>query len=74
MNAVDERRTLSEQAAERGWNRREDDRVDIYTRGAHRIRVIWQGPDKISGSSYYNDDVLTTYTRDLNQVLGWLKR
>ncbi len=67
-----ERQALAEITAERGWTRRIADRVDIYLRGAARIRVIWQGDEAISGGSRYHDDGMEQYTRDLATVKGWL--
>lgn len=69
---VDERSALATYTAEKGWQRRTDDRVDIYLRGASRVRVIWQGADAISGSSRFQDDMMETYTRDLDTVRAWL--
>ncbi len=78
MSATDEDQTLREQAREQaesaGWTLREVDRVDIFTRGETRIRVIWRGNTAISGGALYQDDILMTYTRDLDAVTGWLKR
>lgn len=70
----DARSELAEITAAAGWHRRVDERVDIYRRGATRVRVIWQGDDTISGGSRYQDDNLETYSRDLNTVKGWLAR
>ena len=74
MAATDQRLTLSELSGERGWQRRETDRADIYTRGKIRIRVIWQGDTAISGASYFEDDMYETYTRELDKVRTWLSR
>ncbi|BDX32006.1 hypothetical protein TUM20985_25530 [Mycobacterium antarcticum] len=70
----DVRSELAEITAAAGWHRRVDERVDIYLRGATRVRVIWQGDDTISGGSRYQDDNLETYSRDLATVKGWLAR
>ncbi|TGD90021.1 hypothetical protein BayCH28_05430 [Mycolicibacterium sp. CH28] len=74
MAATDQRLTLSELGGERGWQRRETDRADVYTRGKIRVRVIWQGDAAISGASYFEDDVYETYTRELDKVRTWLSR
>ncbi|WP_082569888.1 hypothetical protein [Mycobacterium sp. Root135] len=71
---TDLRSELAEITAAAGWNRRIDDRVDIYLRGQTRVRVIWRGDDAISGGSRFQDDNLETYSRDLNTVKGWLAR
>ncbi len=69
---ADERSALDEHTAETGWQRRQDDRVDVYLRGASRIRVIWQGDDAISGSSRFQDGMMESYTRELGTVRAWL--
>ena len=74
MSTPDLRSELAETTAAAGWNRRVDDRVDVYLRGMTRVRVIWQGNDAISGGSRYQDDALETYSRDLDTVKGWLSR
>jgi hypothetical protein len=74
MTAVDERQDQNRLAEQSGWQRRDLDRVDVYARGTTRIRVIWRGSSAISGASLYHDDVLTSYTRDLPTVNGWLQR
>jgi hypothetical protein len=74
MTAADERATLSELAGQAGWQRRDSDRTDYYTRSPVRIHVIWRGDDAISGGALYHDDILMAYTRDLATVSGWLKR
>jgi len=74
MAVTDERLTLSQLGEQQGWNHRESDRTDVYTRGAVRVRVIWQGDSKISGASYFVDELYETYTRELNKVQTWLKR
>ena len=71
---ADERQGLSQLAEQSGWQRRDIDHVDVYLRGPTRIRVIWRGASAISGASLYHDDILTTYTRDLPTVSGWLTR
>jgi len=71
---TDLRSELAEITAAAGWDRRIDDRVDIYLRGQTRVRVIWRGDDAISGGSRFQDDNLETYSRDLNTVKGWLAR
>ncbi|HYO01162.1 MAG TPA: hypothetical protein VET27_04325 [Mycobacterium sp.] len=74
MTTPDMRSELAEITAAAGWDRRVDDRVDIYLRGSTRVRVIWRGNDAISGASRYQDDNLETYSRDLDTVKGWLAR
>jgi hypothetical protein len=71
---TDLRSELAEITAAAGWDRRIDDRVDIYLRGQTRVRVIWRGDDAISGGSRFQEDNLETYSRDLNTVKGWLAR
>ncbi|KUH93356.1 hypothetical protein [Mycobacterium sp. IS-3022] len=65
---------MSQRAVEAGWDRRDADRTDYYTRHPVRIHVIWQGPDAISGGALYHDDILMAYSRDLPTVTGWLNR
>ncbi len=74
MDTVDERQGLNQAAEESGWERRDLDRVDVFARGASRIRVIWRGSEAISGASMYTDDILASYTRDISTVTGWLRR
>jgi len=74
-NVTDERTALAESSEQQGWQRRAlDDRVDVYNRGLIRIRLIWQGGDKISGASIFVDEMYDNYTRDLDTVRAWLKR
>lgn len=74
MTTTDERSELARITTAAGWNRRIDDRVDIYLRGQSRVRVIWQGDEAISGGSRYQEDQLEAYSRDLATVKGWLAR
>lgn len=74
MTATDERQALSVLAAQNGWQRRDRDRTDYYAKDATRVQVLWRGTSAISGGSLYHDDVLTTYSRELGTVKGWLKR
>jgi hypothetical protein len=74
MTTADVRSELAEITSAAGWDRRIDDRVDIYLRGQTRVRVIWRGNDAISGGSRFQDDNLETYSRDLDTVRGWLAR
>ena len=69
---ADERSALAETTTSNGWQRRIDDRVDIYLRGPQRVRVIWQGSDAISGASRFQDDIMETYTRELSTVRAWM--
>ncbi|MBS1694918.1 MAG: hypothetical protein JST91_22130 [Actinobacteria bacterium] len=71
---TDERTSLNQAAGDAGWEHRDLDRVDVFARGASRIRVVWQGSSVISGATMYQDDILASYTRDLSTVGGWLKR
>ena len=73
--ATDERAALAQSSEEQGWRRRAiDDRVDVYSRGTIRIRLIWQGSSKLSGASIFVDEWYDNYTRDLGTVRAWLKR
>jgi hypothetical protein len=74
MAATDERQTLTELSEQHGWQHREADRADVFTRGDLRVRVIWQGGDKMSGATYYEDGNYEAYTREPNQVRNWLTR
>jgi hypothetical protein len=69
---ADERSALAESTAGSGWQRRQDDRVDIYLRGPQRVRVIWQGDEAISGASRFQDDIMENYTRELSTVRAWM--
>lgn len=69
---ADERSALAESTATNGWQRRVDDRVDIYLRGPQRVRVIWQGDEAISGASRFQDDIMENYTRELGTVRAWM--
>ena len=74
MTDTDERQTIADLAEAGGWQRREIARTDYYAKGGVRVRVLWQGTAAISGGSLYYDDVLTTTTRELATVQGWLRR
>jgi hypothetical protein len=74
MTATDERRNLGELAEQTGWQRTDLDRADRFIKGTVRIRVVWQGDTAISGATLYQDDIMTSYTRDVGTVSGWLKR
>jgi hypothetical protein len=74
MSGTDERQALSEASEEKGWQRRESGRVDVYMRDRYRIRVIWQGNEVISGASFFEDEMYELYTRDLAKVRAWLKK
>jgi hypothetical protein len=74
MTTTDERQTVAELADLGGWVRRDVDRTDYYTKGILRVQVIWQGAEAISGGSIYHDDLLTSYSRDLDTVKSWLRR
>ena len=36
--------------------------------------VIWTGDDVLTGSSRYQDDLMETYTRELDTLKSWLAR
>jgi hypothetical protein len=74
MSGIDERQAISAAGEEKGWHRRESDRVDIFIRGRYRVRVIWRGSDAISGASLFDDEMYEAYTRDLAKVRTWLKK
>ena len=74
MTTIDERQALHQLAEQSGWQRREDEHIDVYVRPGARVRVVWRGADAISGGSLYRDDVLTYYTRELSTINGWLQR
>ena len=74
MSGTDERQALSEAGEEKGWHRRESDRVDVYHRDRYRVRVIWQGTGAISGASFFDNEMYESYTRDLDKVGAWLKK
>lgn len=66
------RATLAANSEAAGWQRKIDDRVDLYLRGDYRVRIIWQGDDTISGASRFHDGLMETYTRELRTIRGWL--
>lgn len=72
MTATDERQAVNELAAQSGWQRNEHDRVNVYLRGSACVHVVWRGAGAISGGSRYDDEVLSSYTRDLAKIQGWL--
>jgi hypothetical protein len=74
MTDTDERATTAVLAEAGGWQRREIERTDYYAKGGVRVQVLWQGTAAISGGTLYYDDILTTTTRDLATVQGWLRR
>jgi len=74
MTTTVAREELSELAGQRGWQRRDADRDDYYSRSPERVRVIWQGHDAISGGALYRDGILMAYTREMDTVKGWLQR
>lgn len=74
MTDTDERQTTADLAEAGGWQRREIERTDYYAKGGVRVQVLWQGTAAISGGTLYYDDVLTTTTRELATVQGWLRR
>jgi hypothetical protein len=74
MSGTDERQTLAEASEEKGWQRRELGRTDVYLRDRYRVRVIWQGSETISGASLFDNEMYEGYTRDLARVRTWLKK
>lgn len=74
MTITDERHEIGQLAESGGWLHRDLDRVDVYQRGPNRIRVVWQGQTTLSGATLYQDDIMTTYTRELSTLSSWLKR
>lgn len=74
MTATDQRQELHQLAEQNGWQRKERDRTDIYTRGPWQVHVLWQGTSAISGGSRYEDYILASYTRDLTAIQGWLTK
>ncbi len=74
MSGTDERQALSAAGEEKGWQRRERGRVDVYLRDKYRVRVIWQGNEVISGASFFDNEWYEMYTRDLAKVRAWLKK
>lgn len=74
MTATEERQTLADLAELGGWQRRDVERTDYYSKAGARVLVLWHGSAAISGGSLYHDDVLTAYTRELSTVQGWLRR
>ncbi|MBU8813263.1 hypothetical protein [Mycolicibacterium goodii] len=71
---TDERHDLRQLAESGGWQHRDLGRVDVFMRGTQKIRVVWQGSTTISGATLYQEDIMTTYTRELPTVNNWLKR
>ncbi|QEN11929.1 hypothetical protein ACRDU6_03890 [Mycolicibacterium sp. ELW1] len=74
MSGTDERLALSAAGEEKGWQRRESGRVDVYLRDKYRVRVVWQGNEAISGASFFDNEWFEMYTRDLDKVRAWLKK
>ena len=74
MTAIVERDEVSHLAAEAGWQHRDADRSDYYSRRPERVHIVWQGSDAISGGVLYRDGILMSLTRDLDTVRSWLKR
>jgi len=74
MSETDERQALSELAEQSGWQHRNTERTGYYDKAGTRVSVLWRGTTAISGGSLYHDDNLTTTTRDLATVQGWLRR
>lgn len=71
---TDERDALSQDAAGMGWQRNEQQRIDLYKRDGAAVRVLWRGSAAISGAARFEDYALLTTTRDLATVRKWLAR
>ncbi|NDJ89416.1 hypothetical protein [Mycolicibacter kumamotonensis] len=72
--ATDVRQTLSEQAAQLGWQRTQRERVDIYRRGASHVHAMWRDSDTVNGGAHYEDSILLAYTPELAKIQSWLAR
>ena len=73
--ATDERSAIADLGGELGWNRRvSNESADVYTKGTVRIRVVWAGDARLSGSTLFHDEMYESYTRDPATVRAWLKR
>jgi hypothetical protein len=74
MPDTDERQALSSLADETGWTHRIAERNDYFVKGSIRVHTVWAGDTELSGGTLYHDDLLTSYSRDLGTVKGWLRR
>ena len=74
MVETNERAALAQTTEAVGWTRRIDERVDVYVRGATRVRVIWRADNAINDGSRFQADIIKSYSRDLATVKGWLAR
>jgi hypothetical protein len=74
MTATVERAEVSDLASQGGWQHRDSERIDYFSRQPERVRIVWQGSDAISGGMLYRDGILMSLTRELDTVQGWLKR
>jgi hypothetical protein len=74
MPDTDERAALSTLAEETGWTRRIAERNDYFDKGTIRVHTVWTGDTLLSGGTLYHDDILTSFSRDVATVKGWLRR
>lgn len=74
MAVTDDRQALTELGAQHGWQHRQVDRADVFTRDHLRVKVIWRGDAEISGASYFEDGWYEAYSREPVQVRKWLNR
>ena len=72
--ATDKRQSLADLAEGLGWQRREHQRVDVYSRGLFQVHAIWRDADRLNGGSHHEDSVMLAYTRDLAKLQGWLAK
>lgn len=72
--ATDQRDALAQLAEQRGWQRKQYERVDVYIRGIFHVHAIWRDSQVLNGGSHHEDTVLMSYTRDLAKVQSWLAR
>jgi hypothetical protein len=69
-----ERQEFSELAEQTGWTRRTSERNDYFAKGEVRVHVVWSDDTAINGGTLYHDDILTSYSRELPTVQGWMRR
>jgi hypothetical protein len=74
MSETATRTELTELAGQSGWEHREAERNDYFTRGLDTVRVTWAEPGAISGGAHFQDGFLMANSRDLASVRTWLKR
>lgn len=71
---ADAREALKKEALGLGWQRKEQERIDLFRRDDKAVRVLWQGSAAISGAARFEDYMLLTTTRDLDTVRKWLAK